>query len=927
MQKVGQVRFADGSTWNQAAIESRLTVAVATTGADALSGTSGDDVIAGLDGNDILWGGAGADELYGGNGSDTYFLDGATGADKVFESSGNVDDVDVLQIGVGINPADIVISLVAGSDLWVGFNAAPGLPIMKSVQLKDFFGGANGRSSIDQIRFADGTVWTAEKIHSDMQRLLANDSDNYIVGKYSDDTLDGMGGNDLMYGLAGDDVIRGGAGNDWLNGGHGADTLSGGTGDDNLDGGAGNDVYIFNRGDGNDTINEEDNVVGDLNVLRLGASVAPTDIAVEHGYSHGAMALDTFDLRVVGAADSISFYAGPSGRGISRVEFADGTVWSAADVAARLDLVGTEANDTLNGTTFADQFDAAAGDDHLYGYGGADRLHGGTGNDWLEGGDGDDLYSFGRGDGRDFVSDTGGIDVLAFDATVSSADVDVTVDQSGNYNLWYSAADRVTLGNWMSAPEGHIENVRFADGTVWTVSDIEARVAGATRYSDMLEGAAGADILQGLAGDDSLWGYGGNDLLVGGTGDDRLSSGIGSDVYVFNLSDGVDTIQRPDYEPGDVDVLRFGAGIAPDDVIVEWWSDGYGIVLRIAGSTDSINIAGWSKEQALIFNVEFADGTVWSATDLAARVPEEPGGYPSGETLVGTSGPDRLTGLDGDDYLFGYGGADQLHGGSGNDYLSGGEGDDTLAFDATVSANEVVVVGGGSGDYTFWYGNNDSVVVANWMSSPESRIESVSFADGTVWTSSEIEVRVVVNSIHDDDIAGTSNADVLEGLAGNDYLFGDAGDDSLFGGEGDDALNGGSGNDLLDGGAGNDMFGLECGSGIDTIVQNDVSADQNDAALFGEDIAPDQLWFRQVGNNLEVSIVGTSDAYVLRDWYLGSQYQLESFETSDGHVLSDSNVQNLVQAMASFSPPAAGQTTLPPNYQSSLNSVIAANWQ
>jgi hypothetical protein len=39
------------------------------------------------------------------------------------------------------------------------------------------------------------------------------------------------------------------------------------------------------------------------------------------------------------------------------------------------------------------------------------------------------------------------------------------------------------------------------------------------------------------------------------------------------------------------------------------------------------------------------------------------------------------------------------------------------------------------------------------------------------------------------------------------------------------------------------------------------------------------------------------------------------------------NVNQLVQAMAAFAPSAMGETTLPANYQSSLNSVIAANWQ
>ncbi|MBK9346529.1 MAG: hypothetical protein IPN06_08870 [Burkholderiales bacterium] len=61
--------------------------------------------------------------------------------------------------------------------------------------------------------------------------------------------------------------------------------------------------------------------------------------------------------------------------------------------------------------------------------------------------------------------------------------------------------------------------------------------------------------------------------------------------------------------------------------------------------------------------------------------------------------------------------------------------------------------------------------------------------------------------------------------------------------------------------------------------------------------------------------------------FLGSQYHVERLETSNGKTLPDSQVQNLVSAMAAFAPPAAGQTTLPANYASSLNTVIAANWQ
>src|SRR4051812_19517711 len=59
----------------------------------------------------------------------------------------------------------------------------------------------------------------------------------------------------------------------------------------------------------------------------------------------------------------------------------------------------------------------------------------------------------------------------------------------------------------------------------------------------------------------------------------------------------------------------------------------------------------------------------------------------------------------------------------------------------------------------------------------------------------------------------------------------------------------------------------------------------------------------------------------LSNWYLGSARHVEVFELSNGQQLLDTQVQALIQAMASFSPPAAGQTSLPQNYQDSLNGV------
>ena len=75
-----------------------------------------------------------------------------------------------------------------------------------------------------------------------------------------------------------------------------------------------------------------------------------------------------------------------------------------------------------------------------------------------------------------------------------------------------------------------------------------------------------------------------------------------------------------------------------------------------------------------------------------------------------------------------------------------------------------------------------------------------------------------------------------------------------------------------------------------------------------------------------MSIIGTADRFTLSNWYLGNQYHVEQFKTSDGKTLLDSQVQNLVDAMAGYAPPALGQTVLLVGVASALEPVFAANW-
>ena len=95
---------------------------------------------------------------------------------------------------------------------------------------------------------------------------------------------------------------------------------------------------------------------------------------------------------------------------------------------------------------------------------------------------------------------------------------------------------------------------------------------------------------------------------------------------------------------------------------------------------------------------------------------------------------------------------------------------------------------------------------------------------------------------------------------------------------------------------------------------------------FGSDVASDHLWFEHVGQDLRIDVIGSSEKVTLKNWYASSPEHASQITAGDGKMLSDFNVEKLVQAMASFAPPAAGQTALTADEQKALQPVLAANW-
>jgi Ca2+-binding RTX toxin-like protein len=169
----------------------------------------------------------------------------------------------------------------------------------------------------------------------------------------------------------------------------------------------------------------------------------------------------------------------------------------------------------------------------------------------------------------------------------------------------------------------------------------------------------------------------------------------------------------------------------------------------------------------------------------------------------------------------------------------------------------------------------------------------------------------------------------LNGGSGSNQLNGGAGADTLDGGAGDDQLVGNAGNDSLMGGAGNDDYRLGRGDGADRL--NNAATDYlaaTDRLVLGADVARNQVWLQRSGEDLLVSIIGTSDSSRVLGWYsAGTTSRLDSLVAGDGRVMTEARVEALVQAMATMASPPVGQTNLTPEQQTLLNAAITAAWQ
>jgi Ca2+-binding RTX toxin-like protein len=875
-------------------------------GADVLTGGNHDDVLHGEDWNDLLNGQSGNDQLYGGGHND--HLHGEDGYDYLVGGWGD-DNL----YGGGHNDA---LHGEDGNDLLAGFWGEDQL-----------YGGGNN----DHLHGEDGYDhlvggWGEDNLygggHGDTlvgedgnDLLSGGDGDDAIYGGNHNDYLSGDFGQDVLHGQSGSDLIEGGSGDDYLegdedrdviletsglnfiHGGAGADFLAGGDNNDILLGGSGSD--LITGGGGSDKIDGGTN--GDL---------------IDGGDSHdlllGGQGNDEIyggngDDLIKGGTEHDRLYGGD---GKDLIEGEDGDDW----------IVGGAGNDSLNGGSGIDMLAGGIGADRLFGGDGADVIVGGAGADLLYGGAGANVFKydalnestaslidviadFDRSKDKFDLSDF----YLTFDAlniTVANGQTDVSVTGTefklrilgDQHNLTAAQFDLTAVGNsaanvmtgnaaanWLDGGAGNDTLTGGAGDDLYvvdaagdavtealnegtdTVQSAVTYTLGANVENLTLTGSAaingtgntGANVLTGNAGANLLAGGDGNDTLSGGAGNDTLDGGAGNDTLIGGAGD--DTYV--------VDVVG--------DSVTEALNEG----------TDTVQSAVTYTLGANVENLVLTGSAAINGT-----------GNTGANVLTGNAGANLLAGGDGNDTLSGGAGNDTLDGGNGADALTGGAGDDTYVVDA---AGDVITEALNEGTDTV-----QSAITYTLGLNLENLVLTGSAAiNGTGNTGAN----VLTGNAGANLLAGGDGNDTLSGGAGNDTLDGGLGDDTLQGDAGTDTLEGGAGADRLFGGTGQDSYIFGAGDGIDTI--NDGGSDGAvDTVQFRSGIGLGNLTVSRAdsGRDLVVALSAT-DRMVLDDRLVNVNGGADRLRFADGRSLS---VEALVQAMAAFGTPPAGELSL-----------------
>ena len=710
-----------------------------------MAGNNQDNTLSGGAGADTLTGGEGADTLTGGAGEDTASYEFASEGVRVnlYETTVQVD-FETNSYGFAANNNEAVgdiltdIQHITGSDHndWLtGDNEENNL---QGGAGDDRLEGGGGSDSLEGGAGADTIVGGTNDDTLRYENAGAGVRVNLMLEGNPQLDFDGTHGfsannneavGDILFSI---EYVEGSDYNDWITGSANGSFISGGKGDDRLEGNAdpqAQDVYVFNTGDGTDTLADENGSIlfvdsnndyegatytftranfgnseavtltvskdGEtLNVLKF-ASDPTSGFEFYTGNDNGLNIIPATSLVVPPrlGSESNPFLATavvdifPGSTGYDWVSYAGSTDTAGVAAGVSVDL-GDNANPATVSKAWAEG-DSLTNFNNVIGSEADDTLAGNNQDNILSGGAGDDTLT--GGEGADTLTGGAGEDTASYEFASEGVRIDLslatgTAQTDFEASHGFSANTNEAVGDILT----DIERITGSDHNDWLTGDNDGNDLQGGGGDDRLQGGVGEDILNGGADEDDLFGNNGNDRLFGDTGNDRLYGDRGNDhleggagMDILNGGGGNDELyggKGDDTLEGDAgtDIMDGGAGM--DTAFFEYV--GGGVRVDLSRTSAQIDFDGTHGFQASTSNPNDAAG------DTITNI----------EHIVGSNFNDWLTGdNDGND----------LQGGRGDDRLQGGAGEDTYLFGAdhgtdTLADNggKIVFLQGTNNDYT-----------------------------------------------------------------------------------------------------------------------------------------------------------------------------------------------------------------------------------
>ncbi|WP_367651481.1 calcium-binding protein [Cupriavidus basilensis] len=588
-------------------------------------------------------------------------------------------------------------------------------------------------------------------------------------------------------------------------------------------------------------------------------------------------------------------------------------------------MLGGLGNDQLWGGAGNDELQGGEGNDALYGEAGNDRIFGGVGNDIIYGGDGDDLivgftgnneakqtlaagetdddFLYGGagndtllgGLGNDYLDGGAGADYMeggkGNDTYIVNSVNDVILEQKDEgYDTVVSSANYILNAN--------IEELRLVEGYTinGTGNGLNNRIIGNSQ-DNILDGVTGADTMIGGAGNDTYYvdNVGDQAIELAGEGTDTVNASIS-----YTLGANLENLTLLDFSKAEKG-LADGVGILvygyPKAFELDYMQGnavaGYKGTCALTAIANLGTQARQDLSEAQV--VQAAINNNWCVTDPAKPDHQRGGSNYAGQQAL----------LDGfgirNGIIMGY---------------------NEQAIANLIKSGRGVIIGLNSGKlwgdnaYLDNGGVNHVVTVTGVAcEAATGAINGFYVADSGRGLVSDMTRYVSLADFRAN--ANVANAytiytvDPIKLWEENINATGNELDNIITGNRGDNVITGGKGNDTLIGQAGNDTYVFARGDGQDTVVEHDATAGNTDVLQLNG-IDQTNLWFRQLGNDLQISVMGTADQITVKDWYVpgatGADNQVERIKTADGLTLYNTDVEQFVQAMAAFAPPGATQT-------------------